>query len=402
MHKLHLLVYGLFGGYNFGDELFSKVIVEEINKRDTFANPYLFTKNAENSNHNVNGFHPLLGFPLPKKGFQDWRKALRAYRKSDGLLFGGGGLFNEVFLRAGIPAKGIILATAKAYQIPYVLHGLEIGYVKSPLNRFVTKWALRNAHRVICRNESSLERARQLYGTEVDFGVDINQGWLNDQLRESTDPQEAALKPNRKVVINLQQSLVVEDDQVQQVIQGYRDQGYQAIFLVNNKREQGVVKARFAKGEEAIILALTVQETIEVLQEGDAFIAERFHYTMAALHANRPTTIFVSSTKVREMLDELAKQGSTVNVLREEAGKRSILEIPPSAARATLTEHWGQRATTQLTGVLDGFTIADKEKITGLSISSAFMAVLFYAIFAIQYLLDKYRPLQRQLDLSKT
>ena len=326
-----LLIYGLFGGDNYGDELFSKVIVERITATEGFAEPFLFTESDRLSRLNVDGFDPIAGFPIPNRGLSTWYTALSAYRDGDGLLFGGGGLFNEVFLRAGIPGKGIVLATARLFNLPYVLHGIEVGFVGSGLNKYITAWCLRHARRVLVRNQGSIDRARTLADVTPELGVDINHGWLQ---RKMSPPSTRPAGEAPRLVVNLQHSLALEDATVTGLMEARKREGYRLIFLANNQSEYDKVAARFTGLADEIVLAPTVGATTEVLQGGDAFVTERFHFTMAALHANRPTTVIVSSSKVRELLEYVGRAGATLETVRPGGKVREIIAVNGSPEQA--------------------------------------------------------------------
>lgn len=394
--KLH--VYGLFGGTNFGDELFAKYIVDRIHEAGGFSVPYLFTEDEAWSRRNVADFVPVVGFPVPNAGLRNWWRGLRSLRNSGGLLFGGGGLFNEVFLRADVVSKAIVLAACKLYGVPYIMHGIEIGYVGSRLNRWLTGWALRNAERVICRNRGSRLRAREVYGMRVKLGADINQAWLLDLM--ATDPREASGRP--RFVINLQHSLDLDDDYARRLIEQQRAAGYSAVFLTGNEAEGAAIRDRFGDLVDELILAPTVASTARALRSGDAFLTERFHYTMAALHSNRPTYVIVSSTKVRQLLERLTRASVPLTTLRGGGTDRTVLYTAGSPEQAALTAEWGRTARQQLTSVLRQFLSrpdADRRSFRPQYIP---LLVAFYTVFVWYYLLDRFFPLRRHLDLNKT
>lgn len=394
--KFH--VYGLFGGHNFGDELFSKYIIDVINQDPDLDPPYLVTNNKTNSSKNVENFIPLEGYPTPNKGLKNWWSAFRSFRISDGLLFGGGGLFNEVFLRASIPGKAVLLATAKLNGVPYVLHGLEIGYVGSRINKALTKWSLKNAEMVICRNVTSIERAKDLYGVEAELGADINQAWLNEQM-SSVNTSLATQQP-RTLIVNLQHSLRAKDEITREILEQKRKEGYHAAFLINETAEKVAIETQFQGLIDDIKIARTVQETIEVLKMGDAFLTERFHFTMAALHANKPTTIVVSSTKVKELLNQLEVRGGDIQSIRDVPGQRPVVHLEGSAVQAEVVNEWANTSRQQLLRVIQTLKSYSGDRST--SIIYLFHIIVFYLIFIWYYLLDKFFPLRNELDLSKT
>lgn len=396
---IKLLIYGLFGGDNFGDELFSKVIVERINETDSFAQPAVFTESEELTRLNVDGFDAITSFPIPNGGLGTWYEAFGAYRRADGLLFGGGGLFNEVFLRAGIPGKGIVLATARLFNLPYVLHGIEIGFVGSSLNKYITAWSLRHARRVIVRNQGSIDRARTLAGVTPELGVDINHGWLQ---RKMSPPSTRPAGEPRRLVVNMAHSLALEDATVTGIMEDRKREGYRVVFIANNQSEYDKVAARFTGLADEIVLAPTVASTTEVLQGGDAFLTERFHFTMAALHANRPTTVIVSSSKVRELLEYVGQAGATLEIVRPGGEVREIIAVNGSPEQAAAVARWAERSDAQLGGVIDAMQATEQGEAGTLNLKYLPVVLGFYAIFGVYYIMDRFKPLNRYLDLKKT
>ena len=73
------------------------------------------------------------------------------------------------------------------------------------------------------------------------------------------------------------------------------DEGFQVIFVTNEESEEPVIKNRFSPAFLTKYLAApTVRETIAIWKQGDEFMTERFHFTMASLHANAPTIVIIS------------------------------------------------------------------------------------------------------------
>ncbi len=390
------LIYGLFGTTNFGDELFSKVVAGAVNRHPKLSTPYLITTNPKESARNVENAEFITGYPLPKAGFGAWRNTLTAYQKASGLFFGGGGLFNEVFLRAGIPAHGLIVATAKVFNVPYVIHGVELGYVGSATNKWITGWSLRNAYRVLCRNQQSVDRARDVYGVDIELGLDLNHAWLHEQM--SKEKPAPAGRP--RFVVNLQHSLDTEDQLIDDILGAKRAEGFEIIYVANDPEEAGQFRARFSDAADEVIAPNTVDALTAQWRTGDAFLTERFHFTMAALHADAPTTVIVSSSKVRDLVCKIRQSGAGVKTLREEEGSRAVYELAPSSERRDTVGNWAARSRRQLEGVVDDIATERAAKKGG---AGTLLIVFAFSVILIgNYVLDKFSPLNRHLDTSKT
>ena len=359
--------------------------------------PFLFTEDEAYSLVNVKNFEAVEAFPIPKGGLGKWWAAHRAYRNAGGLLFGGGGLFNEVFLRAGIPGKGIVLATARLFGVPYIIHGIEIGYVGTTFNKYITAWCLRHAFRVLCRNRSSIARAREMAGVEAELGVDLNHGWLQRRMSPPTDNGDT-----RRMIVNLQHSIERDDPLVRRLIADRKAEGYRIVFLANNAAEERQIVENFADEADEIVMEPTVEGTAAVLASGDTFMTERFHFTMASLHANRPTHVIVSSTKVRELVEGIANGGGRVDTVREDGAERAIVSIPGSPEQERVVAEWAERSDRQLAGAIQSLKNSDTPRRGRLHLKYLPAVAFFYGVFAFNYLRDKISPLNRYLDLSKT
>ena len=392
------MIFGLFGTNNFGDELFSKVITDSVHHHDDLGVPYLFTTSGSSSARNVVEFEAIDGYPLPRHGFAKWLKALSAFANADGLLFGGGGLFNEVFLRAGIASYGVTLATAKVFGVPYIMHGVEIGYVGTPLGRLVTSWCLNNASKVICRNDLSIQRAQDLYGLTIERGVDINHAWLQVQMAD----EKKQANTRKKFIVNLQHSLKQADAGVDEILRDKAAAGFEVVFVTNDDGKAPVIKSRFSGFEYDLVIAPTIQETIDVWKQGDEFLTERFHFTMASLHANLPTTVILSSSKVRELMETLKTAGLEFTHLRNDGMNRDILRVEPSEQRAATVRGWAEASEAQLGNVIETISAESQKPTAAERIGAGIVLPFFFGILVVQYVLDKVAPLNRELDTSVT
>lgn len=101
-----------------------------------------------------------------------WWKTVRAIRRADAVVFGGGSLFTDVESVRAPVIWGIHAACAIACGTPVVLAFQGIGPLQSRLSRMITRWVLRHAAFVSVRDEMSLAAAAKCGRPDVVLTAD--------------------------------------------------------------------------------------------------------------------------------------------------------------------------------------------------------------------------------------
>ncbi len=296
---MKILISGLFGVANFGDELFSKVISEELKDRG-YDDLFVFTYDDSITKKNVTGKYTV--FPAFSFYSSTILKNIRTMRKIDLTLIGGGGLFNQVFFFQTIPNYSAPALLALLFGKQYAIHGIEIGSIKSPFLKSLTQFVFKNASYVMYRDQKSFDRA--LAKTENHFiGKDLSHSFLNRYFGKSRISIENGL-----LVINLQHALKYKEEEVLGLIDQLKDRVGSIKIVVVSKEE--AVDATVFASKIAFSSAISVDyfedidTNLSVLASADILITEKFHFTLAGFHSQKEQYVISRTTKVREFVKD--------------------------------------------------------------------------------------------------
>lgn len=387
---MRLLIAGMFGPGNFGDELFARVVTEAIAADGRFAPPLVLTTDEEVTARSAPGAEAVAASALAVQARHTSR--LRERLESlDYVLIGGGALFGEAFLRTSVVQTAAIAALAYRFGVPYGFHGLGIDGLRSDINRYLASWTLRHAHQVVCRSDVDLHAAKSFGADNAELGVDLNHAWLRRNARDDG----ASDKLNTRLTVNLQHALSSRDAGLVSILRTYREDGFRIHWVAANPTALKVAERLYVFRGDTTEVCRTVDSEAAALRCSSHYLTQRFHHTIAALHSRGTVVTIISSTKVSTLIRQLREAGVQVETLRRNEGEDDIVRIPYSAARDRLTAGWADAAREQLKGVL-GAALSARPRSTPSALERTAPIVVMNAVFAAQYLLDRVRPLGYQ------
>ena len=224
---MKVLLAGMFGAGNFGDELFARVVAEQMILDNRFDTPIVLTSSKEVTRRNVPGAIPLSASALVAQR-RNFANLVRVIRDMDHVLIGGGALFGEAFLRTSVVGTSVVAAIAYALGKPYTLHGIGIDRISMRANTKMLRWCLRNAESVVCRSEVDYRSALAAGCRNPILGVDINHYWLRDYMRSRHDGM-------RFFTVNLQHALARKDDRIASLLDSLRENGQSIQWVFPNR-----------------------------------------------------------------------------------------------------------------------------------------------------------------------
>lgn len=385
--SIRILVYGMFGAANFGDELFARVVADAIAVDSRFGVPTVLTSDAFVTRDSIGVPHEAVEGSALTAQLRNFDAVRDAVRAADHVLIGGGALFGEGFLRASIVHAVAVAAAAYAAGTPYTLHGIGVDRVNLTINRRITRWCFRNAERVMVRSERDRQQALAITGLNVERGVDLNHAWL----RANAATAER-LKP--VLCINLQHALKVEDPVVAHIVRDYRNRGYFVRWIVPSDGDAERVRDHYTGQFDQLSVTPTLDNEAAALRSGTAFLTQRFHHTMAGLQSPHPVEAIVSSKKVYDLVAQLRDAGAHVDQVRASSRVADeVVSIPPSPERDMLTRQWAKESNLQLSSVLNGIAKEAAHPRKRPATSSLPLA-LMNAVFLGYYALDRLAPLR--------
>lgn len=151
--KQGVVLLGYYGFGNLGDELLCQAFCHKL-KAKKLTPIRLATADLSTA-------------PLGTEPLNRWslRQLWRACGQSKWLIFGGGGLFQDVTSWKNCCYYALVFAMAKIRGCQTALLGQSVGPVTGVLGKILTRWVYRNADLVCVRDQRSVDLLRQ-WGVE--------------------------------------------------------------------------------------------------------------------------------------------------------------------------------------------------------------------------------------------
>lgn len=151
---MKLVMLGYFGFGNAGDEAILAAETRALRAECGDAVEFVVVSGDVEHTARVHG--------LPAVDRTDIRAVLAALRSSDGLIAGGGSLFQDVTSARPVAFYGGVMLLARAMRKPVFVYAQGLGPIRRRMNRWLAGRALRTARYVGLRDDDSRELAREL------------------------------------------------------------------------------------------------------------------------------------------------------------------------------------------------------------------------------------------------
>lgn len=300
------LLIGNYGVSNLGDEALKQYFLEgypEVDWRVLSAYPQ-----EEELPRLPCGIRSLLSLR--------WIKTLGAYKRCEGVVFGGGSLFTDTeSIRAPLIWWWHAFV-ARLYRKDIILAFQGIGPLRSRLGTRLTRWVLQHATLVIVRDQESVQRVKALCpNTKVIQSFDPVLSLIDSKITESTQ--------NILILIPRRNSGETFLDQARGLVESG---DYRACIIISMhggdraERSYCIDLQSSLDIHTSIISVTTLEELIEALHQGSFVLTERYHGALVALALCMSVSI-VSQTEgdklwaLARLEEELG--GELVKVLRE-------------------------------------------------------------------------------------
>jgi len=278
---MRCVLVGNYGVGNLGDEALQKFFL------DTFPGVEWTVMSARPSRP---GEVPRLpcGF---RSFFRPWWRTLRAYRRADAVVFGGGSLFTDVESVYACLLWWWHAFVARVFRRPILIAFQGIGPFRSSLGNRLARWVVKHAVHVSVRDEASYQRV---------------QSWnLNKEIVQTFDPVYAVfanikfemIECSRIVLIpraNSGESFLIE---ASRVLDEHHGDPVRLVLLQPDHEEFVVQRiTSLTRGLCEVVSVATVEQLITALSDALIVVSERYHGTLAALALGLPTVVCPQDT----------------------------------------------------------------------------------------------------------
>ena len=159
------LLLGYYGFGNLGDELLLQACIKILNERGIKnKNIIVLSNNPEETRKSFN-----------VEAVNRWKisEVVKAMRKSENLILGGGGLFQDsTSIKSCVYYWGVV-RLAKLFRLKIFALGQSIGPLSSRFSKFLTGNALRLCEKVQVRDENSFKIAGGFHCKNLELGQDL-------------------------------------------------------------------------------------------------------------------------------------------------------------------------------------------------------------------------------------
>ncbi len=213
--------------------------------------------------------------------FGNWLKTLRAIRKADALVFGGGTLFTDTESIFACVMWWIYTVAARFHGTKYALAFQGVGPFHSPIARSFAKSAYTHASFITVRDEESLKRVGE-WKTKV-------------RPIRTFDPalkrfSEATPNPRVKTLVVIPRWNSTES--FFEAIPTYAKEewdGVRVLMMEPSTKEESVARDIAALFPKAEVIALrSVQELLTEVSAASLVLTQRYHGAIAAAALNVP------------------------------------------------------------------------------------------------------------------
>jgi polysaccharide pyruvyl transferase WcaK-like protein len=289
---MKIVIAGNYGAGNLGDELILEGLLETLNDIVPKAKITVLTARPQFTKKRFSKYDIKTRYKVPA-GIRSLlknllngqlKKTLRAIKKSDYFILGGGGLFDETTKKA-IWIWGTQARAAYHYKKPVIMYGQSISNLKSNWAKKRIKKYFRKAELIAVRDlESKQDLKRLIRGKKI-----ISMPDLIFKIRKL---QVASQSQGQKTLIALR---ALTNQKAEEEIQK---------FIKNN--EQNLTHIQFQKTKENVsVYTSNLDKILNKYHNSKAIIATRLHAILMAVCTGTPFIAINYNPKVQNILDAL-------------------------------------------------------------------------------------------------
>lgn len=164
---MKIVIIGNYGAHNVGDELIMKGIIDFLRVTLKSTEISVFSANPEISRqiHHNQGVEFISRIPCGLRSFFSsfWaqKNTFQKIKKSELIIFGGGGLFSNLSFKAYLIWL-IQIMPAMILRKKFMIFSQSVGPFSNSLQEFIVKFIFRRAKLISVRDRSSAENIRKL------------------------------------------------------------------------------------------------------------------------------------------------------------------------------------------------------------------------------------------------
>lgn len=316
MANINILICGNYGAGNLGDELILKGLLKEV-RRIPHAEITVMSGNEKETRI----FHGVKTAPFVPSSIRSWMKnilngkafhALRAIQKSDLVLFGGGGLFNEKEEQSiriwSSQALMFFLLRKKVMMI-----GQSFGVIKKPENKKIIHRVCNGMKKICVRDFGSQKILENLKVRRTIHVIKDSALWLDDKDFEVSE--KAYSSPY--ALLSLREWPGIDREEMAQKVQILSreiEEIYQLkvkfLALQKGSTSDRITYERLSSPNISYVEPRTLDELWSEVKGAELVVSMRLHGCILAHIAGKPLLALSYDDKVKNLLTDLGQRDS--------------------------------------------------------------------------------------------
>jgi polysaccharide pyruvyl transferase CsaB len=254
-----------------------------------------------------------------------------AFAEIDWLIFGGGGLFQDVTGPGSAFYYGSLALMADFFKVPVLLWNQGVGPLKQFSSRWITQRVLETAHGITVRDKASADLVQDL--TMLRPPITADPVWLLDKPAQASPLIGSASA--WKIAISLRPHKALTDSTIMALVYFFKhligthgrsqegpSQGRSVEFMLLPMQpdQDNAPLERFAKGvaelgDFAICTTVQADRVPAAIAESHVLFGMRFHSLVLGLLCEIPVYGLMYDPKVSSLIEGLGLQGCDINAI---------------------------------------------------------------------------------------
>lgn len=299
----NVLVAGWIGSTNLGDELAFAGLRQLLADRDVRVAAISTAPAATRRVHGVGAVDHT-----------DVTGLVQAIRRADAMVFGGGGIVQDVTSPLNLPYHLSRVVTARTVRTPFAGVGLGIGGVGTTIGRFQVRHALRGAVAITVRDEASRDLLARIGAPDADVASDLAFALPPPEGGTDDGPLVVSLRPwttSRSLRPAASRGDTTEASYVRALGRALdraaQDLDVPVRFVaLQHDRDDAFHRRVAATMRAPVTFAVPgLHELLEAFADARAVVSMRYHGGVAAVLAGRPVVLVSYADKVDALAAEL-------------------------------------------------------------------------------------------------
>ena len=291
-------IIGNYGATNIGDEAILTAMIKSLSdhKITVFSADYKKTSVEY-------GIDSAPLFPLGLRSFfkNGFRRSIKALKKTDIVILGGGGLFQDNHLYACLLwAWQVFWVTW--FKKPLIIYGTGVGPLKTAIGKRITKWAYEQADLIAVRDEYSRDLLHKIGVSEQDIYITSDPVFIYNRSDIAKERAKNLFVISIRPWLGYNSKII--DSFVPFLEKLKAEKNAEFIFVCMQQireHDHKVIDPIMKKVGGELFIPKHFSDLIEMMRTAEFAIGMRYHFLMSAIITGTPVIPVSYSPKVDEL-----------------------------------------------------------------------------------------------------